>query len=329
MKKKILVIQTAFTGDAILATSLLEQLRTKFPNVDIDLLIRKGNEGLFNGHPFLRKLYVWEKKKAKLWNLFRLLLAIRKEQYDHVINLQRFAGSGFLTAFSKGKETIGFDKNPLSSLFSKKIKHVIGDGRHEIARNAELIAHLAGNEISKPKLYPTDADRLAIKKYQQSNYSCMAPGSVWFTKTWPEDQWIELATEITSRKSTELIYLLGAPGEQPLCERISKALGENRCINLAGRLSLLESAALMEKASMNYVNDSAPMHLASSMNAPVTAIYCSTIPAFGFGPLSTNSKTVETSQTLGCRPCGLHGHKGCPEGHFICAKSIKITDIIT
>jgi len=75
---------------------------------------------------------------------------------------------------------------------------------------------------------------------------------------------------------------------------------------------------------MNYVNDSGPLHLASATNAPVTAFFCSTIPAFGFGPLSANSIIVETHEKLTCRPCGLHGKTACPEGHFLCAKSIGI-----
>ena len=90
---------------------------------------------------------------------------------------------------------------------------------------------------------------------------------------------------------------------------------------------VLESAALMKDATMNYVNDSAPMHMASAMNAKTTAIYCSTIPAFGFGPLADNAKIVETKLTLDCRPCGVHGHKACPEGHFKCAFSIETSEL--
>jgi len=93
-------------------------------------------------------------------------------------------------------------------------------------------------------------------------------------------------------------------------------------INLSGKLSFLESAALMQGAVMNFVNDSAPMHMASAMNAPVTAVYCSTVPSFGFGPLSDKSFVVETLEKLSCRPCGLHGYKDCPQGHFKCAYSI-------
>jgi heptosyltransferase-2 len=58
------------------------------------------------------------------------------------------------------------------------------------------------------------------------------------------------------------------------------------------------------------------------------AIYCSTIPAFGFGPLSTNSFIVETKEQLACRPCGLHGKKQCPLGHFNCAQSIENAQLI-
>ena len=79
----------------------------------------------------------------------------------------------------------------------------------------------------------------------------------------------------------------------------------------------------MEGAAMNYVNDSAPMHLASAVNAPVTAVFCSTVPAFGFTPLSQNARVVETDVALDCRPCGLHGYKSCPKGHFRCAETIN------
>ena len=85
----------------------------------------------------------------------------------------------------------------------------------------------------------------------------------------------------------------------------------------------MESAALMKDAVMNFVNDSAPMHLASAVNAPLCTIYCSTVPGFGFGPLSDISEVIEVDEELNCRPCGLHGHRSCPEGHFKCALEIS------
>src|ERR1700693_2134267 len=119
--QKILVIQTAFTGDVVLATALIEKLHRFFHGAHIDLLVRKGNEGLLSNHPFLHEVLVWNKKENRNKNLFRLYKKIRKEKYDKVINLQRFASTGLLTAFSGAKERIGFDKNPFSFLFTKKI----------------------------------------------------------------------------------------------------------------------------------------------------------------------------------------------------------------
>ena len=99
-------------------------------------------------------------------------------------------------------------------------------------------------------------------------------------------------------------------------------------MNLAGKLSFLESAALMRDAAMNYVNDSAAQHIASSVNAKITAIFCSTIPDFGFGPLSDDSVIIEAQEKLDCKPCGLHGHKTCPKGHFKCALNIDTKELL-
>jgi heptosyltransferase-2 len=321
--QKILVIQTAFIGDVVLATGLLEKLHAHFPDALLDILVRKGNEKLFAQHPFVHEVLGWDKKSFKYRNLFRLLKKIRQLRYDKVINVQRFAATGLLTALSKGKQTIGFDKNPFSFLFSDVIRHELSENDHmlhEIERNHELIRSFTDEKAAKPKLYPSESDEAAVEKWKQKPYLCIAPASVWFTKQFPADQWINL---INSFPRNATVYLLGAPGDHSLCENILSGSNHPSVTNLSGQLNFLQSAALMKNAVMNYVNDSAPMHFASSVNAPVTAVYCSTIPAFGFGPLSDNSHIVEVLEPLPCRPCGLHGRKECPLGHFCCATLIR------
>lgn len=320
--QQILVIQTAFIGDVVLATGILEKLHAHFPDAKIDILVRKGNESLFTQHPFLREVICWDKKTAKYAHLLTILKQIRKTRYDILINVQRFAATGLLTAFSKARQTIGFDKNPFSFLFSDVIRHIISENdhtMHEIERNHQLIRSITDNKAGKPKLYPSAVDQEAVRKWKQQPYVCIAPASVWFTKQFPRDQWMQLVNALPQNLQ---VYLIGAPSDKELCEEIRSAATHNNVINLAGSLRFLESAALQQDAVMNYVNDSAPMHFASSVNAPVTAVYCSTIPAFGFGPLSDNSHIVEVATALPCRPCGLHGKKACPELHFNCARQI-------
>lgn len=133
---------------------------------------------------------------------------------------------------------------------------------------------------------------------------------------------------INSLSATHTIYLLGGPGDESMAKHILELTKHAQVQSLCGQLSFLQSAALMEGAAMNYVNDSGPMHFASAVNAPVTAVYCSTVPAFGFGPLSDKRKVVEITERLYCRPCGLHGHKVCPQGHFRCAFEIDNEELL-
>jgi len=338
--KTFLVIQTAFLGDAVLATALLEKLHAFFPDAEIDLVVRKGNDGLFVGHPFLHKLYVWDKRNGKTRDLFRVIGDLRRTKYDHIINCQRFFSTGLMTVLARGKEKIGYDKNPLSFLFSRTVKHLIGDpsaplrvantkAPHEVDRLNALIEHLTDGARPLPRLYPSTIHhaeldgRMSTWSHGHMPYICIAPASVWFTKQWPEAKWIDLIKSLPAEKRVQLI---GAPGDVPMCERIAKAAGRGEI--LAGKLSLLGTAAMMQKATMNYVNDSAPLHIASAMNAPVTAIFCSTVPSFGFGPLNANGRVVETNEKLDCRPCGLHGYKACPKGHFKCALNIDSSALI-
>jgi len=126
--QKILFIQTAFTGDVVLTTALVEKWHRYFPIDQVDFLVRKGNEGLLDNHPFIHSVLIWDKKHQKKRNLFDLLKKIRKNKYDKVITLQRFASTGLLTGLSGAKDRIGFDKNPVSFLFTQKMHLVIDQG---------------------------------------------------------------------------------------------------------------------------------------------------------------------------------------------------------
>ena len=319
---KVLIIQTAFIGDVILATPVIEKLHAHFPGAKIDFLLRQGNEGLLKGNPYLNKIIVWDKQQSKYSNLWGIIKRVRTNKYDCVVNLQRFLSTGFITVLSGANEKIGFDKNPLSFMFSRSVKHRLDEGRHEVERNLKLIKDLTDGKLFKPKLYPNENDYEVVQQYKTEDYICIAPTSVWFTKQFPKEKWIEFLKE--TQRTT---YLLGSREDTEPCEEIIRLSKHTDIHNLAGKLSFLQTAALMKDAKMNYVNDSAPLHIASAMNAPATAIFCSTVPEFGFGPLADNSKIVQTKLELDCRPCGLHGFKKCPEGHFKCATSIEIEQL--
>ncbi len=332
---KILVIQTAFIGDVVLATALLERLKELYPKANIDFVLRKGNEAVFANHPFLNRVWIWEKKKNKYRNLLKIISQIRSQQYYLVFNLQRFASTGLLTALSGATITVGFRKNPFSRAFTYSVGHQVGTPAHtihETERNLALVDAVTGKVISDQekskyltKIYPSNFDFDVVIRYKQRPYVCIAPASVWPTKQFPKEKWAEFIREITPYFS---VCLIGSETDAGLCSELASITAKNTIHNLSGKLTFLQSAALMKDAVMNYVNDSAPLHLASGVNAPVAAIFCSTVPYFGFGPTSASSYIIEAPMELTCRPCGLHGKRGCPEKHFNCAHLISLHQLI-
>ncbi len=320
--KRILIIQTASLGDVVLATPLIEKLHLFFPEARIDFLVKQGGEALLRHHPLLKHVMVWDKSEKKYRKLKEVLQIVREQKYDLVVNVQRFASTGLLTVLSGAKTTTGFKKNPFSLFFTYRKGHRISPqgGPHEIERNLGLIEDLTDTSMVKPKLYPSQHDFARVSQYKTKQFITVSPGSLWFTKAWPEDKWAEFTAALDKEL---LVYFLGSGGERAMIDSIIKKSSHANSLNLAGQLTLLESAALMRDALMNYTNDSAPMHLASAMNAPVAAVFCSTVPEFGFGPLSDKSCAIQTGKTLNCRPCGLHGRKNCPKKHFKCAESIE------
>lgn len=320
---KILIIQTASLGDVILSTPLIEKLHHFYPNAHIDFLLKYGYEGILRKHPKLRHVIVWDKTEKKYKHLKELIKIIRGNNYDLVVNIQRFLSSGLITVLSGAKMKVGFSKNPLSLFFTKRFVHRISTSAispHEIKRNLQLIEHLTDSSSFPVKLYPSKHDMALVSQYKTKKYITVSPGSLWFTKQFPEDSWVDFMSSI---EEDIVVYLLGSPKERPLCDRIIEKSNHLLSLNMAGKLTFLESAALIRDAVMNYVNDSAPMHMASAMNASVAAIYCSTVPEYGFGPLSDNAHIIQTEEQLDCKPCGLHGLKKCPKKHFNCALTIK------
>jgi heptosyltransferase-2 len=313
--QNILIIQTAFLGDVILATPVVSELQRIYPNAKIDFLLRKGNEGILENHPDINEIFIFNKKRGKIKEIKRLKKLIRANKYDLLVNLHRFGSSGILSFLSGAKQKVGFNKNPFSFCYNIKIKHEIGNGTHEVERNLRCIAHLGAQKLVRPQVYPSQENRNKVADLVSSPFVTLAPASVWFTKQLPEAKWVELAEKLSNIFE---VYLVGGSADFELCERIRTAAGLTEGSNLAGKLNLLDSCALFERASRCYVNDSGPLHMASAVNAPTTAFFCATIPAFGFGPLSDDHEIRETDEKLVCKPCGLHGGKHCPEGHFKC-----------
>jgi len=333
--KKILIIQTAFIGDTILASHFARAVKNQYPDSEIHFFLRKGNESVIQGLSSIHKVWVWDKEGGKTKNLMRLISQMRKTRFDMVFNLHRHFNSGLVSALMNSPLKIGFEQNPLSLFYTHKVNHQIPHKTmsgvwHEVQRNMQLLQKadptleiVDNSKIYKPELPLTEKNIAKVAPYTEGDYFVIAPASVWFTKAWSEHKFRELTMELAQKGR---VIFIGAPTDKELCDRIRLDIPNTE--NLCGALNLLDSAALMKKARRVFVNDSAPLHLASCVNARTTAIFCSTVPEFGYTPLADDSVVVDVGSTLSCRPCGLHGYKSCPLGHFKCAEDIEIKKVL-
>lgn len=326
--KKILVIQTAFIGDAILTLPLIQFLKTKYDNCQITVLAIPSTSLIFESSDYISNVITYDKKgkEKSLIAYFNLIKKIRKNNFDEIYSPHRSIRSTLISFFSGAKVTVGFDIADFSFLYKKKIKYE--KEHHEVKRNLAL-ADFNFQENDWKILPSINYDKIDKSKVEQiittdKKIIAIAPGSVWQTKIYPKEYFIEIAKNLISKNY--FIALIGGSEDFSLCEDIKSKIKEN-IISLAGKLSLIESIYFLTKCEALICNDSSPTHMAMIADISVLTIYCSTIPNFGFYPYNQKGKFI-SYDNLECKPCGIHGHKTCPIKTFDCGYKLLPEKVI-
>jgi heptosyltransferase-2 len=332
--ENILIIQTAFLGDVILALPMVQTIKAHLPEAQIDFLCVPDSSHVLANHPSLRTVILYDKKGADKFDKFiEVLSKIRENEYNMVICPHRYTRSALLTYYSSAKIRIGFNRNALSFLLTRKVPYRFD--AHEIERNLDLARAIPGinydksKESLKPELYSASFDEdLVNKKMQWINLEkliALAPCSRWFTKQFPLNKSEELARKLIDNNYS--IVLIGGSEDADYCSRLEDAVGNNSLLNLCGKLTPLQSYSAIKKSKLLITADSAAQHLGAAAGIPVILIYGSTNSSFGFYPLTSKNKIIEING-LSCRPCTDHGRNSCPKGHFKCMVEIDGLSIL-
>ena len=322
-----LVIQTAFLGDVVLTTPLLEALAMRHGPVDI--VTTPAAASLVETHPAVRRVIPYDKRGADrgLPGLIRLVRTLRAGRYDVAYLPHRSLRSAALARLAGIPRRVGFEDGWRSLYTERRGRPKQG---HEIDRLLGL-GGIAASPRARPSLHITVADRAATEEFLRAHgihepFVALAPGSIWGSKRWP--YYRELAERLAERAS---IVTVGGPEDAALGAQVVMAAEEGggrwRAANTCGALTLRQSAELIRRAAVLVTNDSAPLHLAQAVETPTVAIFGSTVPAFGFGPRGPRDAVVELAG-LPCRPCSAHGPPVCPLGHHRCMKSLTVEDVL-
>ena len=316
-----LIVQTSFIGDMVLTTPLIAWLAKSGP---VDVVATPRTAGLLENHPAVREVIVYDKRGVDrgITGFRRMASRLRASRYGVAYLAQGSVRSGALTVAAGIRDRVGFASSAGRVFYTTRVTAV--ENAHHAARLLSLATRDPMQQVPAsalvPRLYPGAAERTAVDNLLGAAASddpliILAPGSIWATKQWP--YYAELAHEL---RHAARIVVVGAESDQPLAVEILDATS-GAAIDATGRLSLLASAELIGRAALVVTNDSAPLHLASAMNAPTIAIFGPTVPEFGFGPLAERSEVVGHTG-LTCRPCDRHGPRRCPLGHWRCMREI-------
>ena len=148
-------------------------------------------------------------------------------------------------------------------------------------------------------------------------------GAGFYTKRWPAENITELIDKIFENRMGKVI-LLGGKVDEESADQITGGT-KSEVLNLCGKLSLIESAAVIKSSNMVISNDTGLMHIAQALKKNLVAIFGSTTKELGYFPVGRNSVVIE--KELYCRPCSHNGKEKCPEKHFRCMKDISPEEV--
>lgn len=326
----ILVIQTAFLGDAILTLPMIQVLKKKNSDSKLDVLAVPSTEEIFLASPYVDDVIVIDKrvKHKSIRALNNFIKELRKKSYSKIYSPHRSLRSAYITIRMGAKETFGFDNSSLKYAYKNIVKYKQTD--HEIQRNLELISinKQDNNWRILPEIIIDEEKKNKVSDFLIANkidteFIAVAPGSVWKTKRYPKEYFCEVIKSLVAKNET--VVLIGGENDKLLCDDISDNLND-KVKNLAGKFSITETIHLLRGAKLLLTNDSAPTHMGMCVDIPVLTIYCSTVPDFGFYPYNSKSKFLSYDK-LECKPCGIHGYRECPVKTFDCGYKL-LPDVI-
>lgn len=335
-KLEILIIKLSAIGDVIHTLPSVRALKEKFPAARITWVVETAAADILQGNPDLdrvivsnRKVWIRDLKNFKnieksISELSAFIRILKDRKYDIVIDFHGLFKSAVLAFLVKGDRKIGFDSmQELSGLFyTEKIPEDMG--KHAVDRYLDLARYLGCNvETAQFNIFPDPENEKKIDSlFQVNNISksdtliAVSPQALWETKLWDNEKFARLCDRISAELESRVIFT-GSGAAQMIADIRSRMKSDS--INLEGKTSLRELAALYRRVALLVTTDSGPMHLAAAVNTPVVAIFGPTSPA-RTGPYGANHTVVQKGLT--CVPCFL---KHCETRN--CMNEISVEEV--
>ncbi len=328
--KRILVIKLSAVGDVILSIPSIRALRAKFPGAWISVLVGRKSRKIIRNCPYVNDTIVYEDSPGQknYTGTFRMARLLAKEDFDIVVDLQNNKVSHLLSYLCGARVRVGHDNRKWSFLLNKKAKNSNNGSLPPLEHQFKVLKLLGLETFDKRlELWTEKEEDRAVAEFLQSQWVSPSqtlvginPGSSlrWPTKQWPIENFAKLCDELAKRNIR--VVITGSAEDSKIAAELFR-LTRNKPINAIGKTSITELVSLIRRCQVFISSDSAPMHIASSVDAPLIAIFGPTDPKRHLVPPSRYQVFWKEVQ---CSPCYL---RSCPIG-LLCMKRIGVQEIL-
>jgi heptosyltransferase-3 len=316
---KILVMKFRNIGDVLLTTPLLKNLKYHYPDAVIDFALNKGTEEMLSLHPVVRKIHIYDRKIKKLSLLKRLKAEyafakeIKKEQYDIVINTTEGERGLQLAIFSGAKKIISIpaQKNRMLNKFITD-ELLLVSMRHNIDDNMDVLRIFNKEPVEKKvEIFWSNETDVSVQKRMFDNG--LKEGA--FIHVHPVSRWLfkciddKMVAKIIDHCQEELklpVVITAAPIDEER-EKVKNIISycQTEPLNLTGKLSLKETAALNKKSKLYIGVDTAIMHISAANHIPTLAFFGPSA-SYKWGPWDNKLMKNEYLNVNGDQSMGMH-----------------------
>ncbi|HEV8540371.1 MAG TPA: putative lipopolysaccharide heptosyltransferase III [Nitrospiraceae bacterium] len=325
--KNILVIKLRYIGDVLLATPALRALREGFPDARLTVAVNRGTEPVLKQNPDVDEvLTVLRGSPGEQW---RFVQELRRRRFDCVVDLTDGDRSAILARLSGAPVRIGFNEEHRwrGLLYTTVVQ--IPHPTHRMDRDLEAVRALGIEPKAGPLVLHTSSEDdqgaarvladLGLDESRKEKLIWFQPGARYWFKAWPAERFADLADRLAATYGCRVL-IGGDASERETAEAIRKRTRSAPTV-LAGRTTLLQSAALIRRCVLFVGNDNGPMHMAAAMGIPVVALFGPSNPV-EWGPRGGRFRVLYKG--LDCRRCF---HPTCLRGEDSCMNLISVDEV--
>ncbi len=298
--RRVLIVKPSAIGDVVHALPVLNLIRRRWPAAHVSWLVTPACAGLLDGHPQLDEVVRFDRRRfGHAWRspaaaaaLAAFHADLRRRDFDLVVDLQGLFRSGWLGWSTGAAVRVGTSTDrEFGWAFDTHVAPVGGRNRHAVDRYLAVAEFLGLGTGPVEFVFPTDAvDRAAVAPLLPAGpFAVFLPASNWATKRWPDARFAELVGPLRDRFGLASV-VAGGPdaGDIP------------GTTTVAGRTTLRQLVAVLERASLVVAGDTGPMHVAAALGRPLVTVFGPTDPA-RTGPYRRMDSVVRLD--VPCAPC--------------------------